>query len=80
MSLERQSPEHDATPYRKADGQWYVLRKIDRTNFIEKLATPEEVAAAREAARAALAVFDDLPPPEATKAPAPKAAKKAKSK
>lgn len=76
MSLERTSPEYDDTPYRKEGGQWYVLRKIDRTNFIEKVATPEEVFAAREKARIALAHFDD-PPELAVEAPAP-VAKKAK--
>ena len=49
--------EHVAIPYRKEDGQWYVVRKIDRTTLIEKLATPAEVAEAIANAQAMLAAL-----------------------
>lgn len=76
-------PEFDATPYRKADGQWYVLRKIDRTNFIEKPASEQEIADAKEVARAKLAAFDEpAKTAKVAKAPAKaaKPANKAKAK
>ena len=78
MSL-RDEVEYIPTPYRKPDGSWWVLRKIDRTTFIEKPATADEVENAIEAAQAVLLNLT-APMPKPKPEPVPEAEVKAKPK